>query len=61
MSALPARGDAVRSLELSLPPARMPLVGRGRVLKRWLYVGVFAPDLCLCAAEAWVGPLAQHL
>jgi Protein of unknown function (DUF2804) len=60
MPALPARGAAVRELELPLPPARMPLVRAGRPLKRWRYVGVYGPDMCLCAAEAWIGPLAQR-
>jgi Protein of unknown function (DUF2804) len=60
MPALPARGAAVRELALPLPPARMPPVRAGRPLKRWRYVGVYGAGLCLCAAEVWVGPLAQR-
>ena len=44
--------------ELPVPPARMPLADRGRPLKRWRWVGVFADELLLCAAVAHVGPLA---
>src|SRR5215212_6414354 len=40
-----------------LPPARMPLLRRGRPLKRWRYVGCFGPEVMLCAAVAHVGPL----
>lgn len=60
MTSLPARGEAVRSLGVPLPPARMPLVRDRRVLKRWRYVGVYSPELMLCAAEAHVGPLGQR-
>src|ERR687894_1605146 len=60
MPALPARGAAVRELALPLPPARMPPVRAGRPLKRWRYVGVYGAELCLCAAEVWVGPIAQR-
>jgi len=38
----------------------MPLVRDGRPLKRWRYVGVYGPGACVCACEAWVGPLAQR-
>jgi hypothetical protein len=57
---LPVRGHAVRDLELPLPGRRMPVVRGGRPLKRWRYVGVFGAELCLCAAEAWIGPLGQR-
>lgn len=60
MATLPARGEAVRSLGLPLPPARMPLVRARRPLKRWRYVGVYTPEVMVCAAEAFVGPLAQR-
>ncbi len=59
-NSLPARGEAVRELGLALPPARMRLMRGGRTLKRWRYVGVYAPELMLCAAEALVGPLGQR-
>jgi hypothetical protein len=38
----------------------MRLMRGGRTLKRWRYVGVYAPELMLCAAEARVGPLGQR-
>ncbi|MFL5827249.1 MAG: DUF2804 domain-containing protein [Thermoleophilaceae bacterium] len=57
---LPARGPRVRQLGLALPPGRMPLLRRGRPLKRWRYVGVFGPQLMLCAGVARVGPFAQR-
>src|SRR5918997_3003308 len=60
MPAPPAGGAAVRELALPLPPARMPPVRAGRPLKRWRYVGVYGAELCLCAAEVWVGPIAQR-
>jgi hypothetical protein len=37
----------------------MPLRRAGRWRKRWRYVGVYAPELLLCAARVAVGPLAQ--
>ncbi len=37
----------------------MPLRAHGQNRKRWRYVGVFAPELMLCAARAQVGPLWQ--
>lgn len=60
MPSLPVRGPAVRQLGLPLPPARMPLLRRGRPLKRWRYVGVYRPDLMLCVGEARVGGLPQR-
>lgn len=42
---------------LPLPPQRMPLLRGGRPLKRWRYVGVFTPEVLLCAAVARIGPL----
>ena len=50
----------MRDLSLTLPPARMALLRRGRPLKRWRYVGVYGPDLMVCAAEAFVGPFATR-
>src|ERR1700754_414846 len=37
----------------------MPLRRDGQTRKRWRYVGLFAPELMLCAARAEVGPLGQ--
>ena len=56
---LPARGDAVRRLRVPLPPAHMPLWRRGSLLKRWRYVGVYAPELLLCVGHAHVGPIPR--
>lgn len=38
----------------------MPRVRGGRPLKRWRYVGVYSPDVMLCAGEARVGGLPQR-
>jgi hypothetical protein len=37
----------------------MPLRRDGQTRKRWRYVGLFAPELMLCAARAEIGPLTQ--
>jgi hypothetical protein len=37
----------------------MPLRRDGQTRKRWRYIGVFGPELMLCAARAEVGPLGQ--
>ena len=42
-----------------VPPARMPLFRAGRMLKRWRYVGLYGPELMLCAGSAHVGPTWQ--
>jgi hypothetical protein len=60
MQSLPVRGPAVRELGLQLPPDRMPLLRRGRPLKRWRYVGVYTAEFVLCAGEARVGGLPQR-
>src|SRR3712207_3422999 len=60
MADLPRSGPAVRELDLPLPPSRMPMLRAGRPLKRWRYVGVYGPDLMLCAAEVRIGPLRQQ-
>lgn len=57
---LPARGPAVRELDLALPPARLPLLRRGRLRKQWRYVGVYGPELMLCVGNARIGPVPQH-
>jgi len=57
---LPYRGSgAGRPAGLPLPPASMPLVRGGRLLKRWRYVGVYGPQIMVCAAEAQIGPARQ--
>ena len=37
----------------------MPLRAHGQTRKRWRYIGVFGPEVMLCAARAQVGPLSQ--
>ena len=56
---LPWRGPGGERPDLPLPPGPMPLRRDGQLRKRWRYVGVFAPELMLCAARAEVGPLGQ--
>lgn len=47
--------------ELGLPPPGRPaLLEGGRPLKRWRYVGVYGPELMLCAGVARIGPLPQR-
>jgi hypothetical protein len=60
MSTLPIRGDAVRALDLPLPPGRMPALRRGRPLKRWRYLGVFGPELMLCVGDARIAGVPQR-
>jgi hypothetical protein len=55
MDRLPVRGAAARELGLPLPPARMPRLRGGRPLKHWRYVGVYGPELMLCAGDALIG------
>jgi Protein of unknown function (DUF2804) len=60
LDALPYRGDGrVRPAGLALPPGPMPRrVGR-RPLKRWRYVGVYGPELMLCAGTVRVAGIPQ--
>jgi hypothetical protein len=63
-AALPYRGEfgAPRPASLSalaLPPAPMPAWRRRRPLKVWRYVGVFGPELMICAAAVRIGPARQ--
>jgi hypothetical protein len=44
---------------LPLPPAPMPSRQGMRPLKAWRYVGVFGPELMLCAASVRIGPIRQ--
>jgi Protein of unknown function (DUF2804) len=57
---LPVRGEAVRSLGLPVPPARMPMFRGTRPRKRWRYVGFYGPELMLCVADARIGPVPQR-
>ncbi len=54
------RGPEVRSLGLTLPPARMPLLKRGRPLKRWRYVALYRPDFMVCVGDARVAGIPQR-
>src|SRR4051812_20847236 len=60
MEGLPRRGAGVRSMGLAIPPERMPLVRRGRPLKRWHYIGFYGPEVMLCAGDVRVGFLRQQ-
>jgi hypothetical protein len=60
MSALPARGPAVRDQGLTLPPDDMPGWRRRRPLKRWRYVGLYTAELMLCVGDARIGPVPQR-
>jgi hypothetical protein len=60
MRDLPVRGEGVRELGLPLPPHRMPAFHRRRPLKRWLYLGVYRPDLMLCVGDARVAGVSQR-
>ncbi len=44
---------------LALPPAPMPARQRLRPLKAWRYVGIYGPELMVCAATVRVGPARQ--
>jgi Protein of unknown function (DUF2804) len=56
----PVRGQAVRKLDLRLPPERMAPFHRGRPLKRWRYIAVFGPELMLCVADARIAGVPQR-
>jgi len=59
-NAYPYRGDgSERPAGVVVPPARMPLFRAGRMLKRWRYVGLYGPEIMLCAGSAHVGPTWQ--
>jgi hypothetical protein len=60
LDALPYRGDGSDPAELEpLPPARMAVLRGGRPLKRWRYVGVYGPELMLCAGAVRIGGIPQ--
>lgn len=54
------RGDGVRALDVALPPQRMARLRGTRPLKRWRYVGYYAPELMLCTGDARIGPVPQR-
>jgi hypothetical protein len=57
---LPYRGDGSdRPTGLVLPPASMPRWQGRRPLKRWRYVGVYGPDVMLCAGLARIAGVPQ--
>jgi uncharacterized protein DUF2804 len=57
---LPYRGDGRdRPAGLALPPRAMPPWHRGRALKRWRYVGVYAEPFMLCAGTVRIGGVPQ--
>jgi hypothetical protein len=57
---LPYRGPGPgRPDTIPLPPQRLPPLRAGRLLKRWRYVGLYGPELMLCAGSAHVGPAWQ--
>jgi hypothetical protein len=68
-AALPWRSDAAapRPVAIALPAAgeatwidtTMPLLRGARPLKRWRYVGVYAPELMLCIGDVSIGPARQ--
>lgn len=60
MTHLPARGAAVRTLDLALPPGRMPGRLGARPLKRWRYVGFYSDEVMLCVGDARIGPVPER-
>jgi hypothetical protein len=57
---LPYRGDGSdRPRIVPQPPARIAPIRAGRLSKRWCYVGVYGPDVMLCAGAVRVGGLPQ--
>ncbi len=57
---LPQRGAHARLLGLPLPPARMPAFRAARPLKRWLYAGLYTPEVMICVGEARVAGVPQR-
>ena len=57
---LPVRSNSPVVVDgLALPPRRMPLLRDRRPLKRWRYVGVYGPELMLCAASVRIAGIPQ--
>jgi hypothetical protein len=60
LDALPYRGNGSdRPAGLALPPGPMPRRQGRRPLKRWRYVGVYGPEVMLCAGVARVAGVPQ--
>jgi hypothetical protein len=60
LDGLPYRGDGSgRPAGLALPPASMPRRQGRRPLKRWRYVGVYGPDVMLCAGIVHIAGVRQ--
>lgn len=58
----PYRGDrAHRPQGIPLPPARMPAMRAGRLLKKWRWVGVWGREMSVCAGIVYAGPVRQEL
>jgi hypothetical protein len=55
----PWRGPTGDRPPVPLPPQRMPVLRGGRPLKRWRYVGVYGPEVMLCAAHAVIAGAAH--
>lgn len=53
-------GEASRPRGLLLPPAHMPLLFAGRLLKQWRYVGIWTKELYVRAGVVKVGPVPQE-
>jgi hypothetical protein len=57
---LPWRGDGSQGRpDLPLPPGPMPIVHDRRPRKSWRYVGVYTPEVLLCAGSVSFGGLPQ--
>jgi hypothetical protein len=57
----PYRGSGRdRPTGVPFPPERMGLFRKWVLRKRWHYVSFWSPDLLLCAARVYVGPLANE-
>lgn len=55
------RGDgADRPRDIPLPPTPMPLFYGGRLRKLWRYVSIWSQEISVCAANVYVGPVAQE-
>jgi hypothetical protein len=59
LNQLPWRGPGPGRPSLPLPPGPMPMRSHGAMRKRWRYVGVYGPELMLCAARVQIGPFSQ--
>jgi hypothetical protein len=60
LDGLPYRGDGSdRPAGLALPPGPMPRRQGRRPLKRWRYVGVYGPDVMLCAGIVAIAGVRQ--